>query len=109
MVLSDEIISMTRRFVEGVRVDEEALAEEVIAEVGPGGEFLSHAHTMSHWRELWLPRVFDRQRLGPWEEAGSMDVKDRLRKRTVALMDEHQVEPLEKRVEEEIVAILTQC
>ena len=30
MVLTNEIISMTRRFVEGVRVDDEALAGEVI-------------------------------------------------------------------------------
>ncbi len=108
MVLTDEIISMTRRFVEGVRVDEEALASEVVAEVGPGGEFLSHGHTMAHWRELWLPRIFDRQRLGSWEEAGSKDVNARLRERTVAMMDEHRPEPLAAGVEEEMAAILGQ-
>ena len=57
MVLTNEIISMTRRFVDGVRLDDEALALDVIDEVGPGGEFLSHDHTMAHWREFWMPSV----------------------------------------------------
>jgi trimethylamine--corrinoid protein Co-methyltransferase len=106
MVLTDEIISMTRRFVEGVRIDDEALAVDVIDQVGPGGEFLSHDHTMAHWREFWLPQAFDRQRLDPWLERGAKDVNARLRERTVALMDEHTVEPLPDSAEREIAAIL---
>ncbi|MCP5037987.1 MAG: trimethylamine methyltransferase [Rhodobacteraceae bacterium] len=106
MVLTNEIISMTRRFVEGVRVDDEALAVEVVHEVGPGGQFMSHEHTMAHWRELWLPQVFDRQRLTPWEEQGSKDVNAHLRDATVALMDGHKVEPLPDSVEQEIESVL---
>ncbi len=106
MVLTNEIISMTRRFVAGVRIDDEALAVEVIHEVGPGGEFLSHDHTMDHWRELWVPQIFDRQRLAPWEERGSKDINARLREVTTTLMDEHWVEPLPDSVEGEIESIL---
>ncbi len=106
MVLTNEIISMTRRFVAGVRLDDEALALDVIHEVGPGGEFLSHDHTMAHWREFWLPQIFDRQRLDAWEEAGSKDVNARLREATIALMDEHKVAPLSDAVNEEIDRIL---
>jgi trimethylamine---corrinoid protein Co-methyltransferase len=107
MVLTNEIISMSRRFVEGVRLDDEALAVEVIDRVGPGGEFLSHDHTMAHWRELWLPQIFDRRRLALWEEDGSKRVEDRLRERAVALLDEHAVPPLPDAVEAEIEAILS--
>ncbi len=106
MVLTNEIISMNRRFTAGVRVDDEALALDVIHEVGPGGEFLSHEHTMAHWRELWLPQHFDRQRLEPWEEAGGKDVTARVREATVALMDEHTVAPLPAAAENEIARIL---
>ena len=94
MVLTDEIISMTARFMAGVRLDEEMLAVDVIDEVGPGGEFLSHEHTMAHWRELWLPRLFDRRQLERWEEEGSRPIDDRLREMAVTLMDEHQVPPV---------------
>ena len=69
IVLTDEIIRMTRAFVAGVQFDDDALAVEAIAAVGPGGEFLSHDHTLRHWRELWVPRFFDRQRLDKWRGA----------------------------------------
>jgi trimethylamine--corrinoid protein Co-methyltransferase len=106
MVLTNEIISMTRRFVAGVRLDDEALAVEVVHEVGPGGQFMTHLHTLAHWRELWLPQVFDRQRLEPWAEQGSKEVNARLREVAISLMDEHQVDPLPDSVEREIEAIL---
>jgi trimethylamine--corrinoid protein Co-methyltransferase len=106
MVLTNEIISQSRRFAAGVRLDDEALAVQTIHEVGPGGEFMSHAHTLAHWRELWLPQVFDRQRLEPWQERGSQDVNARLRDLTIALMEDHKVEPLAGSVEQELAVIL---
>ena len=106
MVLTDEIISMNRRFMEGVRVDDESLAVNVVHEVGPGGEFLSHEHSMAHWRELWLPQIFDRQRLDPWEKDGSKDVNARIREKTLALMNGHEVAPLPDSIERKIEEIL---
>ncbi|HLF88247.1 MAG TPA: trimethylamine methyltransferase family protein [Anaerolineales bacterium] len=106
MVLTDEIISMNRRFMEGVRVDDESLAVNVVHEVGPGGEFLSHEHSMAHWRELWLPQIFDRQRLDPWEKDGSKDVNVRIREKTLALMNGHEVAPLPDSIERKIEEIL---
>lgn len=109
MALTNEIISQTRRFAAGVRLDDEALAVGAVHEVGPGGEFMSHPHTLAHWRELWLPQVFDRQRLDPWQERGAKDVNARLRELTVALMDEHEVDPLPDAAEAELEAILREA
>lgn len=106
MVLANELISQTRCFTAGVSLDDESLAVAVINSVGPGGEFLSTDHTMAHWRELWLPQVFDRQRLEPWQEDGSPTVNDRLRQKTIALMDDHKVKPLPDSVIQEIDTIL---
>ena len=106
ITLTHEIISQTRRFIEGVRIDDEALAVDVIQAVGPGGEFLSHDHSMAHWRELWLPQVFDRQRLDSWEASGSKNVNARLREKTVSIMEGHRVDPLPAAVEAEIEKIL---
>jgi trimethylamine--corrinoid protein Co-methyltransferase len=106
MVLTDEIISMTRPFTDGIRFDDEALALDAIREVGPGGQFMGHEHTMDHWRELWVPKLFDRQRLDRWEAQGSKDVNARLREKTIALMDGHKVDPLPDSVEGEIESLL---
>lgn len=106
MVLSDELIAMNRAFINGVRFDDAALAIDVIDEVGPGGDFLSHEHTMTHWRDLFNPGLFDRQILSRWEERGSKTINDRLREKTISLMDSHQVEALPAAVDAEIERIL---
>ncbi len=106
MVLTNDIISMNRAFVRGVRIDDESLAVEVVNDVGPGGQFLSHEHTMAHWRELWTPKVFDRQRLDPWLEKGGKDTKERVREMTLAILDSYQPEPLPASVDAEIEYIL---
>jgi trimethylamine--corrinoid protein Co-methyltransferase len=107
IVLADEIISQTRRFVAGVNMSDEALAVPVIHAVGPGGEFMSHDHTLAHWRELWVPQLFDRQRLERWQERGAKDLNARVREKTLALMDSHKVEPLPASVEAQIESLLS--
>lgn len=106
ILLTNELITMTRRFVDGVRLDEEALALDVIHEVGPGGEFLSHDHTMAHWCEYWQPDTFDRQRLESWQDSRGVDINGRLRDQVIAIMNEHRVEPLPAAVNSEIERIL---
>jgi trimethylamine--corrinoid protein Co-methyltransferase len=94
-------------FTKGVSLDDEALAVDVIHQVGPGGEFMTHEHTLTHWRDLWRPKLYDRQRLERWEKQGSKDINARLRQRTIALLDEHEVEPLPTSVVAEIEKLLT--
>lgn len=106
MVLTDEIIAQSRAFVDGIRIDGESLALDVIDSLGPGGDFLSSDHTLDHWRALWRPRLFDRQALQSWREAGSRDLNVRLKERTLALMDEHRAEPLPGPVEAELERVL---
>lgn len=106
MVLANELIAMNRVFVQGVQFDDEALAVEVIDAVGPGGQFLSHDHTMRHWRELWTPSLFDRQRLDPWLEKGGKTMRQRVREATVAILDSHRVASLPATVDAEIDYIL---
>jgi trimethylamine--corrinoid protein Co-methyltransferase len=63
MLLDHEQLQATRRYMRGIRVDEETLAEEVIAMVGPAGDFLSDAHTLKflHSPEFLSSRLFNRR------------------------------------------------
>jgi trimethylamine---corrinoid protein Co-methyltransferase len=106
MVLTDEIISMNRSFTRGLVLDDETLALDAIHQVGPGGQFMNHDHTMAHWRELWVPHLFDRQRIDRWEQQGSKDINARLREKTLSILGEHKVEPLSDSVERDIDYIL---
>ncbi|MGD2165978.1 MAG: trimethylamine methyltransferase family protein [Anaerolineae bacterium] len=106
IVFTAEMIQMLRRFMGGVSLDAHSLALDVIHSVGPGGEFLSTEHTMDHFRDFWEPTLFNRQRVEDWVEAGSKRLGDRLRDRTVAIIDGHEPEPLSEHARQEIGYIL---
>jgi trimethylamine--corrinoid protein Co-methyltransferase len=106
IVFTAEMISMMRKFMAGISLDAESLALEVIHKVGPGGNFLAENHTLDHFRDAWQPRLFDRRRVDDWVASGSRRLGQRLRDRTVAIMDEHQPEPLPAGVQEEVDYIL---
>ena len=106
IVFTDEVIAMMRRFVGGFSLDAESLALEVIHQMGPGGDFLTARHTLRHFRELWQPTLWDRQRADAWSAAGGKRLGERLRDKTISLMDNHQPEPLPDAVRQEINYIL---
>ena len=106
IVFTAEVIAMMRRFVGGFSLDAESLALDVIHQVGPGGDFLTARHTLRHFRELWQPVLWDRQRADAWMAAGGKRLGDRLRDKTVSLMESHHPEPLPDAVRQEIIYIL---
>ena len=63
MLLDHELLQSARRHIRGIRVDEETLAEDVIAQVGPAGDFISEAHTLQFLRsEEFVPSpLFNRR------------------------------------------------
>ena len=106
IVFTAEMIAMMRHFMGGMSLDAESLALEVIHKVGPGGDYLTQKHTLEHFRELWQPELFDRRRAEEWVATGSRRLGERLREKTVTLIEEHQSEPLPDAVREEIRYIL---
>jgi trimethylamine--corrinoid protein Co-methyltransferase len=106
IVFTAEMISMMRSFMQGLSLDAESLALEVIHKVGPGGDYLMAEHTLRYFRDLWQPTLFDRRRLEDWVAAGSTGLDQRLKEKTVAIMEEHEPAPLPDHVHAEINYIL---
>jgi len=70
-VICDEQVNMIKRILQGFVVDDDTLALDVIREVGPGGEYLGHDHTLRYFRkELYYPRLFLRQSIDEWVNGG---------------------------------------
>jgi trimethylamine--corrinoid protein Co-methyltransferase len=75
LLICNEIVRMITRVQGGVAVTDETLATEVIREVGPGGQFLDHAHTLRHFREeLFFPFLFRRQSIEEWRQRGAHSI-----------------------------------
>lgn len=94
LVIADELARMTRRAVEPTEVDDETIAFDVIAKVGPGEIYLGEEHTLAHFRELWLPRALSWEGRDAWEAAGSKTLRERARETVFDVWGSHAVEPL---------------
>ena len=77
IVFCHEIIGWLKSFLRPLRVDDEALALEVIDQAGPEGNFLTTEHTFKHYLEDWKPGLWDRSSYSQWEKKGSRDLQAR--------------------------------
>lgn len=91
MVLGDEIINWVKRFAQGITVDAETLATDVIHNVGPGGNFLMQQHTLDHMHaESWQPRLFCKDAFETWEAQGGKSLEQRADDRVTHILETHK-------------------
>jgi trimethylamine--corrinoid protein Co-methyltransferase len=96
LVIDDELIAIARRWERGITVDDETLAIDALARVGPRGDFLADDHTIDHLRdgELMTLALAERERRGVWEAAGGHTMESRARDKARSILATHEVEPL---------------
>ena len=77
LALDVEVIRMFERLREGLVVDEATLAYDAIAEVGPGGIFLAHEHTLARFRtDVFMSPLFRSQAYPTWTRLGSPEADE---------------------------------
>ena len=102
-VIDDEIIGMALRLLRGIRIDEETLGLDAIHEAGPGGNYLSSAHTVRFMRqEYFRPSVADRRNREAWEAAGAPDGRERARRLAKRILETHRPAGIDPAVDGEI-------
>jgi trimethylamine--corrinoid protein Co-methyltransferase len=106
IVATDEIINMTRHLFPDLLVNEEALAVDVIRDVGPGGEFVTHPSTLSHFRDMWYPDLLYRGGARAWRESGQLTFEQKVNERTCELIESHQPEQLPGEIVEQIKDVI---
>ncbi len=96
VTMANELVAMSRFFVDGIPVNEETLALDAIERVAKetGSMFLTDDHTFEHFMHAqFLPKLLDRSRYDSWEEAGAMDLYKRCNIEAKRILSEHQIEP----------------
>lgn len=95
LILDNEMYSMIRKVINGVQVNDDTLAVNLIRELGPGGEFVSHPHTFEHFRtEQSAPKIFCRTMRETWEMEGKTTAEERADAEVKRILDSHKVMPL---------------
>ncbi len=105
MMMDCEIFSIIHKTMQGIVVDDETLALDTIAAVGPGGNFLAQKHTKKHMREIFLPEFMDRRPYNAWEEKKD-DARDWALAKARKTLAEHQPGPLDAKISAEMARII---
>ncbi|WP_291319693.1 trimethylamine methyltransferase family protein [Desulfonatronospira sp.] len=106
LVMNDEIIGMIRQMGKGINTEDEYLALELIDKIGPGGEYLTHEHTLQHYKEWFQPRLQDRSDYETWVREGKKTMNDRIKEETERILKEHQPEPIDDNIQKELQQII---
>jgi trimethylamine--corrinoid protein Co-methyltransferase len=116
--LFDESIITARRILEGIDVNAETLAldliEEICAKIENGlraGYFIDQRHTLKWMNIEQRPRrdmVFNKDKLDMWEKMGSKDYYQRAHQEVKKILREHEVTPLPEDAKKKIFEIRKQ-
>ena len=94
LVMDNEFARMIKYTVQGIPVNDETLAVDVINEIGIGKDFLSHDSTYKHMRSQSHPELIDRKMREDWVQAGSTDIYQRAMEQARFILENHKPDPL---------------
>jgi len=95
LVITNEIARMIKEVVAGIKVDCDTLALEVIQAVGAAGEYVSHEHTFSRFRDLASKnKLIYRGTRDRWEKDGSKDLTERAYEEALDIYNNFKIKPL---------------
>jgi trimethylamine--corrinoid protein Co-methyltransferase len=91
LVIDNEILGMILRVARGIESTSDMLATQVIEDVGPGGSYLEHPHTVAHMRREHLqPDLIERGAMPPAKEQGQQSILRAARDRANVILSTHQ-------------------
>ncbi len=104
LILDCDLFLDDRATLTGFEVSREALALDVIRDVGPRGNYLMEPHTLQHMREIPLSDlVMESRRQG---RKGAGGVIETAREKIKWIIDHHEPEPLDSAVQAELDQIV---
>ena len=103
--LQNEFIDMVLKVVNGIQISDETLAMDVIRDVGPAGEFITHEHTYNNFKKLSNPKMMNRDNRENWEAAGSPDIAEIAFEKSQDILQNYQPKPRPEKVQKELDSI----
>jgi trimethylamine--corrinoid protein Co-methyltransferase len=102
-VIDNEILDAAFAMARGIEVSDETLAVDVIHEVGPGGNFLAHPHTVKNFRKhCWFPGLTVRERWETWKAKGGLDMRQRANAEARRILREHRPSYVDEKLKAEL-------
>ena len=109
LVLDHEIAEMILHALNGIPVNDETLAVDVIKELGIGKDYLAHQTTFKHMKSQSQAFLIDRRMREDWEAAGSMDIYKRAHDKMINILETYKPPPLPDNVGDTIRSIVEEA
>jgi trimethylamine--corrinoid protein Co-methyltransferase len=78
LVIDDDVYGHFFRHARGIEINQETLAADLIAQVGPGEAYIMEDHTLRHFRdEYYYSPLANRLNAPTWEAAGAKNAVER--------------------------------
>ena len=105
LIIDAEMLQMITEYLRPIEVNDDQLAVDAIAEVGPGGHHFGTSHTLERYETaFYTPILSNRQNFEAWQEDGSQDIAIRANQIWKQMLNEYQQPPLDPAIEEQLVA-----
>ncbi len=103
-IVDAEICEMGYRMAEGVNWDDFDAALSAVTDVGPGGHYLGHPHTLEHFQKaFFMPEMFDNNSIEQWQAEGAIEINERALKKAGMMLNEYEEPTLDEGVNEALL------
>lgn len=103
-IVDSEICEMGYRMAEGVNWDDFDAALSAVTDVGPGGHYLGHPHTLEHFQKaFFMPEMFDNNSIEQWQAEGAIEINERALKKAGMMLNEYEEPKLDEGVNEALL------
>jgi trimethylamine---corrinoid protein Co-methyltransferase len=103
-VVDAEVCAMGYRMAEGPRWDDFDEALRAVRDVGPGGHYLGHPHTLENFeRAFFMPKLFDNNSVEQWQAEGSVEITKRALSHAKKLLREYEEPKLDPAINEALL------
>jgi len=106
LVVDSEICDHVVRALTDQPIDDETLALDVIARVGPEGHFISDRHTLRHASDIWIPRL---PGIDMVSKRDPDNIVKNAKKRVRDILKSHKTQPLDPSTMKQIDMIVSEA
>jgi trimethylamine--corrinoid protein Co-methyltransferase len=92
---------MAYRMAQGVNWDDFDAGLAAVRDVGPGGHYLGHPHTLENFQQaFFMPELFDNNSIEQWQAEGAVEVNERALAQVRVMLGEYEEPKLDAAVDE---------
>jgi trimethylamine---corrinoid protein Co-methyltransferase len=103
-VVDAEQCAMGYRMAQGIRWDDFDEALQAVRDVGPGGHYLGHPHTLENFqRAFFMPELFDNNSIEQWQAEGANDINARANAHARAMLKDYEEPKLDPAINEALL------